>query len=224
MFNIAEMYSTLVTLVKALGDVDLIIIDTSAAYFMGKDEISNTEMAAHARVLSMLTKLPGGPCVLVLCHRIKHAPDHPSQCLPRGGGAFLAAMDGNLTAGRTDETVELSHHGKFRGAGFEPMAFRIEKILTTKLLDSKGRMISTVHVVPISDDEEAEQRRAARDDEDALLNVMLSKSGGSYADLASACGWVMADGTPYKMKTKRILEKLARTKPSLVVSRRDGWS
>ena len=44
-----------------------------------------------------LTTLPGGPCVLVLCHPIKHVSE-PEQLLPRGGGAFLAEVDGNLTA------------------------------------------------------------------------------------------------------------------------------
>jgi hypothetical protein len=39
--------------------------------------------------------MPGGPCVLVACHPPKNAGD--DNLLPRGGGAFIAEMDGNLT-------------------------------------------------------------------------------------------------------------------------------
>ena len=84
------------------GGVDFVIIDTSAAYCLKDDENSNPQMGAHARMLRAMTKLPGGPCVLVLCHPIKHATD-PSQLVPRGGGAFLAEMDGNLTIWRHDD-------------------------------------------------------------------------------------------------------------------------
>jgi hypothetical protein len=55
-----------------------------------------------------------GYSVVVLCHPIKNVND-PAQLLPRGGGAFLAEMDGNLTVWkRDDDTVEL-HHTKIRG-------------------------------------------------------------------------------------------------------------
>jgi hypothetical protein len=70
-----------------------------------------------------LTTLPGGPCVLALCHPIKHVID-PNQLLPRGGGAFLNEVDGNLSAWKRDEDiVELHHTGKLRGPGFEPISF-----------------------------------------------------------------------------------------------------
>jgi hypothetical protein len=204
-----------------LGGVDLIIVDTSAAYFLGQDENINPQIGAHARMLRKLTELPGGPCVLVLCHPIKYTSD-PSQLLPRGGGAFLAEMDGNLTAWRHDDALVELHHNKIRGPGFEPMTFRIEKITTDKLVDSKGRPISTVRAVPISDQEEESQSRQVRDDEDLLLAALLKDSDCSVADLARGCGWILQNGEPHKSKVYRGFERLEKAK--LAKKKRGRWT
>ncbi|HMF29731.1 MAG TPA: AAA family ATPase, partial [Candidatus Cybelea sp.] len=128
-FNIGEMQAYLShQIMRQLGGVDFVVVDTSAAYFLGDDEISNTQIGNHARMLRRLTELPGGPCVLVLCHPIKHAQEQ-NQLVPRGGGAFLAEVDGNLTVWRkTESVIELYYTGKLRGAGFEPMHFELETI------------------------------------------------------------------------------------------------
>src|SRR5262249_11169078 len=73
--------------VKRLRGVQLIIVDTSAAYFEGENENDNTQAGDHARRLRMLTQLDGGPCVIVNCHPTKYATDN--VLIPRGGGAFL---------------------------------------------------------------------------------------------------------------------------------------
>src|SRR6185295_1066621 len=73
------------------GNVDLVIVDTSAAYFEGTEENGNVEAGTHARQMrQILGSLPGGPCVIVLCHPVKS----PTQdnLLPRGGGAFIAEV------------------------------------------------------------------------------------------------------------------------------------
>ena len=57
--------------------------------------------------------------MLVLCHPVKNASEQ-SALLPRGGGAFIAEMDGNLTLWRTDEITELWHTGKLRGRVSSP--------------------------------------------------------------------------------------------------------
>ena len=149
-FNIGQMHDRRVTETRKLEGVDIVIVDTSAAYFLGADE----------NVLRVLTTLPGRPCVVVLCHPIKHAMD-ATQLLPRGGGAFLGEIDGNLTAWKHDETlVELSYT-KLRGPGFEPVTFRLEKVTTPKLVDAKGRMLPTVRAVAISEAEQAAQTKHA---------------------------------------------------------------
>src|SRR4029079_2458639 len=72
-FQVAEMRALIAREAEALGEgIDLVIVDTSAAYFLGTDEVSNTQMGAHARSLRTLTTVPGHPAVIVLCHPIKH--------------------------------------------------------------------------------------------------------------------------------------------------------
>jgi RecA-family ATPase len=86
--------------VERLGGVEMVVVDTSAAYFEGTEENGNVEAGAHARQMRQtLGGLPGGPTVLVLCHPVKN----PSQdnLPPRGGGAFIAEVDGNLTCWKT---------------------------------------------------------------------------------------------------------------------------
>jgi hypothetical protein len=216
------MLDRLASEIERRGKVDLIVVDTSAAYFLGNEELSNTQMGAHARMLRRLTKMPGGPCVLVLCHPIKHVSE-PSQLLPRGGGAFLNEMDGNLTAWKVDELVEL-HYNKIRGPGFEPMTFRIERITSTDLTDSKGRLIPTAKAVVISEHEEAAEKQDARNDENKLLVALVANPDHSIADLARDCGWMsQSTGEPQKSKVHRILEKLKASKPKLVTKERDRW-
>jgi hypothetical protein len=206
-FDIAALRAEIIVAIDQLGGVDLVIIDTSAAYFLQQDENSNPQIGAHARMLRSLTLLPGGPCVIPLCHPIKHVTDL-SQLLPRGGGAFLAEMDGNLTAWRHDETLVELHHNKFRGPGFEPITFKLEKITTPKLVDSKGRELPTVQAVAISEREEAEQEASAEGEEDKLMAELYSNPNRSVADLARACGWLLANGEPHKSKIDRVLTRL----------------
>jgi len=52
-----------------------------------------------------LTELQGGPTVLVLCHPTKNAT--ADNLIPRGGGSFIAEIDGNLCARKSDSAVEL---------------------------------------------------------------------------------------------------------------------
>jgi hypothetical protein len=63
------------------NEYSMVVVDTSAAYFPGDDENSNTQAGNHARHLRSLTTLPGGPCTLVLCRPTKR----------RSGRRFAAA-------------------------------------------------------------------------------------------------------------------------------------
>lgn len=207
-FDISEMIAVLKADAKAHGEPSLIVVDTSAAYFLGNEELSNTQMGAYARIQRELTKLPGGPCVLVLCHPIKHVQE-PSQLLPRGGGAYLAEIDGNLTLWRqTDEMIEL-WHGKMRGPGFQAMSFKLERIETPKLVDTKGRLISTVQAVAISEAEEERQINKDTIEEDKVLVAMLGDPEGSYGKWAQTIGWTTASGAN-KKKVERIIWGLGK--------------
>jgi hypothetical protein len=221
--NIAEAMKDLQQNIHKLGGFDLIIVDTSAAYFLGADEVSNTDMGKHARMLRALTTLPGSPCVLVLCHPIKHA-ETPAQLLPRGGGAFLAEMDGNLTLWKHDEILVELHHGKIRGPGFEPIMFKLERIETSDLLDAKGRRLPTVRAVAITQSDEDSQTKKTRDDEDHVLAVLLKNADASIAEIAIANGWTFGSGEPAKSRVQRAVGRLERSKPMLLQKDRDRWA
>jgi len=100
----------------ATRELALVVVDTSAAYFETDDENNNMQALAHAKRLRELSRLPGGPTVLICCHPTKNA----ESLVPRGGGAFLNEVDGNLTCKRDDLAVELHWHGKFRGGALRP--------------------------------------------------------------------------------------------------------
>src|SRR5262249_16837527 len=83
---------------------------------------------------------------------------------------------------------------------------RLEKITTTKLVDSKGRLIPTVRAIAISDAEEERESSNVREDEDKLLLALLDNPNRSVAELARACGFFTSSGEPYKSKVPRRLD------------------
>jgi len=224
-FHIGEMFGLIAQHADKLGGVDLVVVDTSAAYFLGQDEVSNVQMRAHASMLRKLTELPGGPCVLVLCHPVKYVTE-ASQLLPRGGGAFLGEIDGNLTAWKHSDTlVELSH-GKMRGPGFEAISFKLERITTPSLVDGDGRELPTIRAVPITQSDEDQQQTKAREDEDRVLSIRLKVPDAealSIAEIALRAGWTWGDGSPAKSRVQKILERLEKAKPALVYRDRGVW-
>jgi len=221
-FNIGQMFAQIQAQVDRLGGFDLVVIDTSAAYFLGNEELSNTQMGSHARMLRSLTALPGGPCVLVLCHPIKYVTD-PTQLLPRGGGAFLAEVDGNLTSWKHDDVLIELHHNKMRGPGFEPISFKLETIRTPKLVDARGRQLPTVRAVPVTRSEEDTQRKRTEDDEDHVLAQLLAHPDASLSEIAETCEWVNTHGEPLKMRVQRAIERLDKAHPKLVRKDRNKW-
>jgi hypothetical protein len=190
------------------GPFALVIVDTSAAFFAGDDENNNAQMAAHARMLRTFVDTPGGPTVLVTCHPVK-SPNN-DNLLPRGGGAFLNEVDGNLVCIKQPDSqvVELHWHGKFRGPDFGPIPFALAIGKTPTLVDSKGRAISTVTARPISQTEVAEADVAARFRQDGLLDALKKEPGASLAELGKALGWFYANGEPNKTLVSRTLKAL----------------
>jgi hypothetical protein len=147
-FKISEMYDAIGGEAKVLGGVGAVMVDTSAAYYEGDCENDNVQAGNHARMLRQLTEMAGGPCVIVGCHPCKGATD--DNMLPRGGGAFLNELDGNLTAIAADNMVEMHWQGKFRGPDFEPMHFEISSVTAEALKDRKGRPVWTAIAKPVT--------------------------------------------------------------------------
>jgi hypothetical protein len=217
--TISESLEAVSREVDRLGGMNLAIVDTSAAYFEGDSENDNVQMLEHARMLRTLTALPGGPCVIAACHPVKNANN--DNLLPRGGGAFLNEMDGNLVCRKKDQIVDLHWQGKFRGPDFEPISFELSTGTSDLLKDSRGRSIPSVMAKPLSEKKRSELEGAARHDEDAILTVMKESFGGSIASMAETLGWKTSTGKPQKSRAHRALMKLKED--NLTTKHRGKW-
>jgi hypothetical protein len=121
-FSVSGMMERVRDEVEEIGGFGAIVVDTAAAFFEGDEENDNVQLGNYARLLRRLTELEGTPTVIVGCHPIKSG----ESLVPRGGGAFLAEVDGNLTCKKlSDEIIELHWYGKIRGATFNPILFKI---------------------------------------------------------------------------------------------------
>ena len=196
--------------VEAIGPVAMVVIDTSAAYFEGDDENGNVAMGDHARFLRTLVTLPGGPCVLVACHPVKNAA--ADNLLPRGGGAFLNEMDGNLTCAKTETVVQVHWQGKFRGPEFAPLYFQLHTATADTLRDSKGRPIPTVVALPMSEVEMQQAEAGSRNDEDEVLVLMADDRTLSLAGIAGALQWQTKARKPNKARVQRLGDRLKANK------------
>jgi len=193
------------------GEFGMVIVDTGPTFFEGSDENENKQLGDHARMLrSLIETIPGGPCVVANCHPTKNAQH--DQLLPRGGGAFLAEVDGNLTASKTDSTVELHWQGKFRGPDFAPMNFLIRTVTHQDLKDSDGRLIPTVIAEHIGEQARDDIAAAAQRDEDAVLAYVDANPTAPLSTIAAAMGWLLYSGEPNKMKAGRCIRELIKAK------------
>jgi len=184
--SISKSFERLKEKVEELGGASLIIIDTSAAYFEGNDENDNVEAGKHARNIRSLTKLKGSPTVLLLAHPTKNAK--AENLLPRGGGAFIAEVDGNYTAIKLDNVVAFHWQGKFRGAEFDKVFFELRSVTARGLKDSKGQHIPTVIAQPISYEGRENHAHLRTQDECDLMHLVKAKPGLSYQELGEELG------------------------------------
>jgi hypothetical protein len=202
----------------------LIIVDTSAAYFAGNDENSNVQLGNHARFLRTLVEMPGGPCTLVSNHPTKNAD--MDNLLPRGGGAYLNEVDGNLICKKAggEGISEVHWHGKFRGTDFNPLTFELKPGITCdKLVDSRGRLIPTVMAAPIDEHEHRVKRASSlRQEDDILIALNTDEDSKSLAEVAQLCGWITKQGEPDRSKAQRGMNRLRDAR--LVKTERDGWT
>jgi len=201
----------------AARELALVVVDTSAAYFETDDENNNIQALAHAKRLRELSRLPGGPTVLICCHPTKNA----ENLVPRGGGSFLAEVDGNLTCKRNDLAVELHWQGKFRGPDFAPMSFQLKMLTHERLKDTKGNLIQTVVALPLSDEGLRDMSAVRRADEDRVLLSIYENPRLPSRERARELGWFMRSGDPYHMRVARAEKALAVGR--LITKARDGW-
>jgi hypothetical protein len=207
--------------IAALGvPLGLIIGDTAASYFPGDDENNNVQAGQYGRTMRSFTACDGKPAVLLLSHPVKNASRE--NLLPRGGGAFLNELDGNLTlwSDQPGEVTTLHWQSKIRGPDFDPLTYRLKPI-NTGYRDTKGRDVPTIVAQPIDDIEAGAHAAQAVANEDAVLKTLHGNPSWSYAQIASAVGWVADDGTPEKWRVQRALKRLDHDK--LVRKFRGKW-
>ncbi|MGC8536969.1 MAG: AAA family ATPase [Rhizomicrobium sp.] len=208
--RISDIMPALYDYAAKFGDLGLVLVDTSAAYFDGQEENSNTELGAHARTLRGLASLPGNPTVLVCCHPTKNAADDNLQ--PRGGGAFIAEIDGNLIAKAADGSIELHWQGKLRGPDFPPVMFELSTVESDKLITASGRHIPTVVARALTNSEAISKAISINADLQHLMSVMARHPNATVAALATNAGWILRSGDPHKSKVDRSLKELAAHK------------
>ena len=155
-------------------------------------------------------------------HPVKN-PDK-DNLLPRGGGAFLNELDGNLTlwAEAMGETAALHWQGKIRGADFAPVNFRLQQVRIEGLTDARGRPIMSIIAALQTDDEAEAAARRTVTDQNTVLEWLRRHPGISIADIARNAGWVSPSGSPHKGKVHRLLAALNRDK--LAARHRGQWS
>lgn len=220
-FSLAGMSERIRKEAEKLGGFALVVVDTSAAYFEGSEENSNIEMRDHAHFLRALTAIPGNPSVVAACHPVKNAGE--DNLLPRGGGSFIAEMDGNLTSvyDRLTRIATVHWQGKFRGPEFEPLSFELLAVTADRLRDTYNRQIYTVVASAMTPKElvhrEEEMQRARND----LMVTAAGMPGETLSAMAAKLGWTLGNGEPNATKAHRIFRALMKDK--LAVKFRNTW-
>jgi AAA domain len=189
----------------------LIVGDTASSFFPGDDENSNVQVGNYARTLRSLTECDGNPAVVVLSHPTKGADRR--SLLPRGGGAFLNELDGNLTlwSESRGEVTELHYFGKIRGPEFSPIGYRLRPI-PTDLRDERDRPEMTIVAEPMSEEAVSNQAKQAMANEDTVLKALRDHPGWSIAQIAESAHWVAEDGRPERWRVQRAMASLADSK------------
>jgi 5S rRNA maturation endonuclease (ribonuclease M5) len=217
-----ETAGTLKQEIDALGQNPLlIVVDTAAAFFPGDDDNQNVQMGAYARNLRVLTTCRGSPAVLTPAHPVKN-PDR-ENLLPRGGGAFLNELDGNLTlwSYSIGEAAILHWQGKIRGPDFPPVSFGLHQVKAAGLTDRKGRAIMSI-VARLQTDEQAEKAAGeAISEQNIVLGLLRRYPGISIRNIADNAGWMSDSGVAQKSKVHRLLKALQTDK--LAAQRRGKW-
>jgi hypothetical protein len=138
--------------------------------------------------------------------------------LPRGGGAFLAEVDGNLVCIKGDGSVSIHWHGKLRGPDFAPILFKLKPGTTEKLKDKKGRLIWTITASPITEAEKANIEDVSRSRQNELLTLLEKEPRLSLSEMAVKLDWQYKNGLPNTSLAYRMIAALVQDK--LVVKKR----
>ena len=211
----------------ALGGVDLVVVDTAAAFFDGDEENSNTELGEYARRLRRrLCTLPGKPCVVVCSHPTKNAKTH-EELVPRGGGAFVAEVDGNLTLMKCDVGAsEMFWSKKFRGRIDNPVQIALTPVEAQRTRDAKGRPLRSVLAGVV--EAEPVDPKAEQGLRDRIMTLMLDGKTRTVTDVAIGmhemrAGETGGNGHPGWKRTNAEMGKLRKFKKPLLEETDKRW-
>ncbi len=211
----------------ALGGVDLVVVDTAAAFFDGDEENSNTELGEYARRLRRrLCTLPGKPCVVVCSHPTKNAKTH-EELVPRGGGAFVAEVDGNLTLMKKDVSAsEMFWSKKFRGRIDNPVQIALTPVEAQRTRDAKGRPLRSVLAGVV--EAEPVDPKAEQGLRDRIMTLMLDGKTRTVTDVAIGmhemrAGETGGNGHPGWKRTNAEMGKLRKFKKPLLEETDKRW-
>lgn len=225
-FELSTEIDALEVKVGAIGGASLVVVDTGAAFLAHsgtEDENSNLALLRFALTLRELTELPGHPAVVVLMHPTKGAIQE--TLLPRGGGAFLNEVDGNLCVwAEGDRSVaELSWCGKFRGPSFDPVRFALEVGECDALVDAEGQKIPSVWARQIGEEETERLSDRQRTDATALLDQMAMVPEATVRQRAEYLSWQSEAGAPNTARVHRAMKRLQEAGLAAKDALTDRW-
>ncbi len=165
----------------------LVIVDTLAAFFDGKNINDAVEGGEFMRRLRPLTRIDGLPSVIVAAHPVKNATE--DALVPYGSGAILNEVDGNLTLWKSDTgIVSLHWQGKLRGLEFQPVPFRFEIVGCPDILDVHGRQVQLPTLLPASEKAAEDRQEAETNSDIALLRAMIAEPEATQETWADTVG------------------------------------
>ena len=209
---------------EAMGELTMVLVDTSVAFFGGDNENDNQQAYSHARDLRELSMLPGKPSVVVNCHPAAGAGKDMTResCVPRGGSAFMNEIDTNLTVWSEGDTAEFHWMRKKRGPDFSPILFEYRAVNIVQ----HEQNVPTVVAHHIDEQREKDLRRNKKEAECRLLLAMYNTPNGTIREWALDAGFTIKTGRlagqAHVSFTVRTMERLKEYK-LLERSRRDGW-
>lgn len=207
-----------------MGELAMVLVDTSVSFFTGDNENDNQQAYSHAKDLRDLTQLPGKPAVLVNCHPSSSAGKDMSResCVPRGGSAFLNEIDTNLTVWSEGETAEFHWMRKKRGPDFAPILFEYKAINIVH----HEQTVPTVVAMHIDEEREKELRQHRKESEARLMYAMYHHPTHTLREWCRDAGFLIRTGKfagePHLSMCARTLERLKEYKLA-ERSKRDGW-
>jgi len=212
-FSIKQWAEVLRAKLESMPDLKLIVVDSLQAFFEGDNDNDNTQMVEMAHRLRALANTSQRPAILIIAHPAGKTPSK-DNLVPRGGGAFLAEIDGNLTVWSQDASQQTLHHSqKFRGASFEPMEWVMQVHEFSHLTDIHGTPLK----LPVSRPETHAERSTREADSDDLLRRYLEAVAGGRAlsvrEGASQFGisrWRMQQLVE-TAKTEKLIRRYAKT-------------